>query len=174
MARENTTRRAFLLTTGAAAAAAAALPASARTAPAAADWREALAQLPALRAAYLAEVGRFAETLRPRFESGELHSYRENDDMAESRAGQRYESPDREIGELFGNYFGIGVYGAEGDSEIARVILALSPHADASGVGSDVDPRDHAREAAAWDVIVHARHAGWYEPTEDESLDPTA
>ncbi len=160
------TRRSFIAT----AAAAAVLPAGARAALG--DWREALAQLPALRAAYLDEVGRLALTLEPRFRSGELHAYREDDDLAQRKRDVWYESPEFEIGAAFGRHFRIGVNGDEGDPEIARVLLALSPHAHATGDGSDVDPRDHAREAGAWDVIVHARRAGWYVPTPDETTGP--
>jgi hypothetical protein len=77
--KTNPTRRGFLAGI-AATAAATALPTSTEAltrAPAA--WNALRSAFPGMRAAYLTEIERFAETLRPRFEAGELYGYRGED-----------------------------------------------------------------------------------------------
>ncbi len=54
---------------------------------------------------------------------------------------------------------------------VGLFILGVSPRTAVTGEGAD-DPCDHAREATSWDVIMRARRAGWYAPTENENPDP--
>jgi hypothetical protein len=59
----------------------------------------------------------------------------------------------------------------DGDAARAYLVLAASPHAEATR-NTQLHPGHHAQEAAAWDVIAIARARGWYTPTEDECADP--
>jgi hypothetical protein len=176
MTRNDTTRRGFLGSLGAVAA----LPLfpSLATHPApSGSWTDAVGtHVESFRAAFLAELARFAETLRPQFEAGELRAYRDGD-------YEKIEAPQRKLERLCEAHFGLEVTerrkkdgGAwiDGDTTRARLILAVSPRADATGEGSDVHPCDHAREAVAWDVIAVARERGWYTSTDDEDPDPLA
>jgi len=185
-----TTRRGFLGRLGAAAALAAVPGACAAHGGAATgsglDTVTALGE--ALRAAYLAELARFAEALRPRFASGELRAYRDVDDRQRipgttgwgDECFTHSESPQYLLGRIVGEHFGIewtedptsdGGVRSVGDSALAYAILAASPHADVTGEGAD-HPCDHACESVAWDVIAYARERGWYAPAEDEHPDP--
>jgi hypothetical protein len=138
-----------------------------------ADFRTGL--IPSLQAAYLAELERFAETLRPRFESGELRAFRDGDENA---AGT---SPQWEVERLCAVHFGLQVTKSEnasgweqydGDAATAHAILAASPHAEYTADVVYYHPADHATSSAAWDVIALARARGWYVPTPDECEDP--
>lgn len=169
--KTNPTRRGFLASV-AAATAATALPATAE-ARTPTTWGALRAGLPGLRAAYLAELERFAETLRPRFAAGELRAFRDCDDGIE-------DAPPWMLERLCASHFGVEVtrsedgYGGEdheGDMAAAYLILAASPRAEAL-LDTQVHPGYHAAEAAAWDVIAHARACGWYSPAPDESEDP--
>jgi hypothetical protein len=147
------------------------------------DFQTAL--LPSLREAYRAELERFAETLRPRFESGELRAEREGDyrripgTTGWSSDCFTHDSPRWEIERLAEDYFGVTFTerpmsdggGFDGDSARAHLVLAASPHAGFTGEGAE-HPCDHARESVAWDVIALARDRGWYVPTPDEFEDP--
>lgn len=81
---------------------------------------------------------------------------------------------------MAGEHFGIAMSKTEtpdgglwfdGDGFRAYMILAVSPHAEATGEGAE-HPCDHACESVAWDVIAYARERGWYTPAEDENPDP--
>lgn len=140
------------------------------------SWQAAQEALVArLRPLYLAEVARFAETLRPDFEAGRLYGYRGGDN------GTSIEStPIGRLEELCAEHFGIQVddeerdgnaYQVERDFMTARMILAVSPSADgASDPGAEAESFN-AQFAAAWDVLAVARARGWYKPTPDESPD---
>jgi hypothetical protein len=170
-------RRGFIGAIGAAAAATA-LPAVASVAPsftARADGLRAAsftARGDGLRAAYFAELVPFAETLRPRFESGELRAFCDCDDPDES--------PMSVLERLCADRFGLHVtrrtngYGYEkfdGDDAAAYLILAASPHAEATDDHQN-HPAYHAVDAVLWDVITLARERGWYTPTIEECEDP--
>ncbi len=156
-----TTRRGFLGTLGAAAAAVTAAPIVPAALPAAPPG------------SYLAELERFAQTLEPRFRSGELHAYREGDD----RSG--YRDPIFGIQDLCSEHFGLTVKlirtvngeRLRGHHTRAAFVLDASPHTDVTGDGA-FTACDHATEAAAWDLVAYAREAGWYVPTADEAQLP--
>jgi hypothetical protein len=130
----------------------------------------------ALRAAYLAEVERFAETLRSRFEAGELHGFRGEDDPG---AGVR------KLEAAIENHFGLatkevrdvpapGWVTYEADAYTAHLVLAVSPStecADSSDGCSYNHEAQHAVEAITWDVLAIARSRRWYRATQDESPD---
>ncbi len=164
MTAGKTTRRGFLATVGAVGVAAA-VPVSASIRRNTSSGRNAKeAYLAAWRAAYFEEIEELALALEPRFRAGEFYSFRDNDD-----GGQR------RIEDAAARHFNLGAGEAEwerADSGTARLILAASPHADATGDGSNVYPGDHAREAVAWDLLAIGRARGWYTPTADECEDP--
>lgn len=118
----------------------------------------------ALRAAYQAEIERFAEQLRPRFEAGELHWIR---DSAESEAAMY------RLVELVREHFGLAESeDHSGDTPRAHLVLALSAWAEETDEGGWWHPASHAAEAAAWDVLTVARRRGWYVVPPDESPHP--
>lgn len=191
MARKNegATRRGFLGSLGAAAALPL-FPTLATHAAPAGEGLDALASIgEAFRSAYLAELARFAESLRPRFESGELRAYRSPVDDPKRIPGTtgwgdecftRSNSPQYALDRMAGEHFGItmtttrapdGSDWYDGDALRAHMILAVSPHAEATGEGAN-HPCDHACESIGWDLIAYARERGWYTPTEDEFDDP--
>lgn len=189
MARKNegTTRRGFLGSLGVAAALPL-FPTPATHVGAPGSFTEAVStHADGFRAAYLAELARFAESLRPRFVAGALRAFRENDHRRKPGAtgwgDDAYinDSPQWEVERLAAEHFGVtfarrtlrnGDEVIDGDSARARLILAVSPHADSTGEGDNVHPCDHARESVGWDVIAYARAQGWYTPTDDETQDP--
>jgi hypothetical protein len=62
-----------------------------------------------------------------------------------------------------------------GDAEAAYLVLALSPHTEATDTTGQLDcphPGYHATEAATWDVIAVARARGMYVPGPTEYEDP--
>jgi hypothetical protein len=148
-----------------------------------AAWRSSFdALVERFRPLYLAEVVRCAETLRPRFESGELHGYRPDDDgdvSSESLA------PMDRLEDLCAEHFGIRVdevervedgrsylYDVERDPRTADMILEVSPSAEGGSVtGQDV-PSFNAKYSIAWDVLAVARARGWYRPPHDECPSP--
>jgi hypothetical protein len=170
MARNDTTRRGFLGALGAVAALPL-FPALATHASPSGRWADAMTgHGESLRALYLAELARFAESLRPRFQAGELRAYREDD----------HGSPQWEVERLAAAHFGVKVTERTlangdtlylGDEVRARLILAASPRTGVTGEGETV-VCNHAREAVGWDVIGYARERGWYTPTADETQDP--
>ncbi len=145
------------------------------------------AVLEQLRAAYMAEVQRFAETLRPRFESGELRGYTDDDgvrDMRERPGKPRpgaWRAPLFRLEDLCEQHFGLDVDAPETDAAAQEVfrraylIRSVSP-SDAL-LTEDAQPiAGQATIAVAGDVLAIARARGWYEPTvdEDPSLEKTA
>ncbi len=161
MTAGKTSRRGFLATLGAAGVAAA-VPVSVHAGvPPRPAARE--AYLAAWRAAYLEELEELALSLEPRFRAGDLYSFRDNDDEGQRR-----------IEDAAARHFNLGAGEDEwdrADTGTARLILAASPHADATGDGACY-PGDHAREAVAWDLLAIGRARGWYTPTADECPDP--
>lgn len=142
------------------------------------NWNETkMAAAASLRAAYLAEVERFAETLRPRFEAGELRGFRSGDGEMEFE-----HSPRNMLERLCAAHFGMettehpgkrpGWTSIDGDDQGAYLILAVSAFASAveeAAQGTFYDhPAHHAVEAISWDVLAVATSRGWYQMTEDE------
>jgi hypothetical protein len=174
---EGVSRRGFIAACGAAAAAVAvpvgvgagALPKSASIGEQASRARRDASETyrAAWRVAYLEELEQLADAMRPGFQAGEFYSFRGDGDEG---GGQRRTE------NACARHFGLGVTPDEWEeggvgSGTARMILAVSPHADVTGEGS-LYPCDHARESVAWDVIAVARERGWYTPTHDECGDP--
>src|SRR5512138_3205272 len=142
-------------------------------------WRREHAALVAkFRPKYLAELERFAETLQPRFEAGELRGITDDDcDREMFGTGDRWRSPIWKLADLCREHFGIErtykvgeVRARERDPVTAELILACSPsaeevqlHVDDTASASSV-----AADAITWDVIAIARARGWYTPTEGE------
>jgi hypothetical protein len=176
-------RRGFLAAGGALAVGAAVFPSLPEAGPLA-RWTDASGiHLTALRAAYVAEVARFAETLRPRFESGDLRAFRDGDDEEVFRDHKNGipDSPHWKVEKLCAAHFGLEVArtkcpdGGEtfdGDAARAHYILAASPHTESTEDEGFFHSCYHATTAAAWDVIALARDLGWYVPTADETEDP--
>ncbi|MCM2332760.1 MAG: hypothetical protein NDI82_02300 [Anaeromyxobacteraceae bacterium] len=130
-----------------------------------------------LRAAYLAEVTRFAESLRMRFKAGELRAL-VDEDLAQPG---RY-VPMHELERLVTAHFGLQIEEVEdcpkpgwmtlkGDEDSAHLVLAASMSSDAVEDGSD-NIFLWATDAATWDVIRIARARGWYKPLPGECEDP--
>lgn len=173
-------RRGFLAACGATTAAAA-LPMfpnlSPQAAPTSGRWTDAATpHAAALRAAYEAEIVRFALTLEAGFRSGELYAVRDADMSIrvpkERIAHYRLE-------DLCRSHFGLeveeddaGMSWTDQQESVAHVILAASPHTAATWDAGHHSPLHHAAEAAGWDVIAYARAQRWYTPTEDECDDP--
>ncbi len=195
--KKNTTvsRRGFIGAIGAATAATA-LPAVALAAPAAegapswpdavAGWSKAQADLIArYREPYIREVVRFAEELRPRFESGELRGLRDEDDERHEdarEAGTEYEFPNERLEDLAADRFGIVVRMVQrehgdrvhvGDKATASVIVAVSPSAEHWNAERWAHPGYCAKACIAWDVLAVARALGFYEPIADEEPSAT-
>jgi hypothetical protein len=183
MAKMNVSRRGFLAAAGAAVAATVVPTAavSATTAPLA--WPETLDAWPAafrwlvdrFRPLYMAEVARLAETLRPRFESGELHAMTD-DELEDGENGAT--APVWRIEAAAGDYFGLtkGATGQEeqhpltGSEHIAHMVIAVSPSAPYVVDEGWKHVAYEARDAAMWDVILYAREHGWYTPLPTEQL----
>lgn len=176
-------RRGFVLGAGAAAVGAGlavqtALPWGREESAAGSEWMQVKAgSLDALREAYAAELERFATTLRPRFEAGELRAAADEDGGC-----AWYENPQGKTEALASVHFGLEVETDtghpssasvfDGDSAMAYLILAASPHAASEEGAGSYHPCYTATGAVAWDVIALARARGWYVPTADESPDP--
>lgn len=133
-------------------------------------WNETKAAvLEQLRAAYLAEVTRFAETLRPRFESGDLRGYTDEDSEHENERDD-YKAPLFHLEDLCDEAFRLDVdrFGEEAYRN-AYLIRSVSP-GDAHT--EDAQPiAGQAGIAVAFDVLAVAQARGWYIPAEGE--DPT-
>ncbi len=121
-------------------------------------WQTTCARaLDELRQAYQAEVARFAETLRPRFESGELYGI--------PRAGS--DEGYWRLGRLCRRRFAL--HGPE-----AALVLAASPSlATTEELNSNAAPpsnvtREMAIYAIICDVLGIARTRGWYRPPAEE------
>jgi hypothetical protein len=166
------TRRSFIAAGAVAGAGTLALPGAALAGSTPADWRSHLA---GLRTAYLAELERFAEELRPRFEAGELRAGREGDNDWDDPPKNPKPTPQDKVDALVAKRFGLEVIegdSLDGDATAAWLILAASPHADPLE-DEWQHPCYHAMVAAGWDLIALARERGWYTPTRDEHEDPT-
>lgn len=117
------------------------------------DLRESL--LPQLRAAYLAEVERFAEENRPQIESGEFGEC--DDDM----------SPRYALEDACGDRFGCRAVETEdgrsstGDAGAALWVLAASPSADDEVHAGFFHVAQAAQSALGTDVLAIARKRGW-------------
>lgn len=157
-AKQGVSRRGFIAACGAAVAS--------TTVPRAAQagtltgWASAKRMAAALVAAYLAEVERFTEELRPRFESGEVGAWDGNDtgptDRLEELCAERFGLQVTKIG--WGEYEG-------GDLEQALLILFVSPSSDSVDRGANWAHECLAAAAAvATDVLASARRCGWVPP----------
>ena len=124
-----------------------------------------------LRQDYARRVEALAERLRPRFESGELHGFREYDGDRMDRAwcerrgepfDPEYRPPAWRIEEE--------VRAADVvDFPTAYLVLACSPSEELMDGGTALsDVEGVASMAMAYDVIRVARRRGWYAPTPDE------
>jgi hypothetical protein len=169
-----TLNRRGLLKAGLAAAGAALLPsstgaASPNAAPAAGDD-------------YPATIGRVAEELRPRFESGELHGFRDNDENLQDtvwceRHGVPHDPDYRDslwvledvlakkvlgfVPEYYGHY-------EEKPARRAAWVLTHSPSTPCVLDDSGETLLGMATHAMAYDVLRIARQRGWYVATADE------
>lgn len=123
--------------------------------------------LSVLRAAYLAEVERFAEGLRPRFEAGELRKNVPSDYPAAQTPGAIPDTPMERLERLCEERFGLNGrrYYEARIPEVeaaAHLVLAVSPHVV---VAVDDDDGamiwDQACHAVALDVLASARSRGW-------------
>lgn len=123
-------------------------------------WTEARAgALDVVRVAYLREVERFAEELRPRFESGELRGLRDSD----PDSGER--GPFYQVEKLC-----LARFAPEGMAwEQIHLALAASPSAEEAD-DTWVDRRGHVAAAACLDVLRLASARGYYKPAPDELM----
>lgn len=115
-----------------------------------------------VRAAYQAELERLALKLRPRFESGELRGYIDED----------FE-PFRRIENACAAHFGLKVTetktGYDGDTTTAALVLAASPLlADHLWGDGCWHIANLAESVAAWDLLFLARARGWSKPMKGE------
>jgi hypothetical protein len=125
----------------------------------------------ALRMAYLAEVERIAEALRPRFESGELRCWTDEDGdeiEARRRAGDReWLPPLWRIERFSADWLGMDPK-AQGEAfnegcRVAYLVRLVSPHEDET---EDAQPAiGQAMEAVGRDVLDAAGRRGWLQPT---------
>jgi hypothetical protein len=176
--KSSVTRRGFLAGCGAAAAGVA-VTGAAPAGQAAMNWPETLRAWPSafnelaerFRPLYMAEVARLADTLRPRFESGELRGFTD-EDLEDGASGR--DSPLWKIEAAAGEHFRLVRRGEDpepydGAELVAGVILGVSPSAPFTGDGWE-HVAYQANEAATWDVLLHARGQGWYTPGSTEQL----
>lgn len=127
-----------------------------------AKWNEVKSKaLDELRRAYQAEVERFAETLRPRFASGELRGFRDADYEDGDAGGS---SPVYQLERLAGEHFGL----KKGNDSTAHAILAVSRFTRATKDGGWTDAAHHATAAVAREVLAIAQREGWYRVARDE------
>jgi hypothetical protein len=118
----------------------------------------------AFRTYYQGEVARVALELRPRFESGELRGFRDEDSETMEAEGPdgSYVPPPWRVEEECGRRF------VRASVARAYAVLLVSPsEPETSGAGW-TDPRYHAAQAMSWDVIRYARAQGWTTMTPDE------
>lgn len=167
--KTDVSRRGFLAASaGVLAAASFPLPVLALAAPRSKAGMLALADQ--LRVVYLEEIEAFAETLRSRFEAGELFGFRDGPcDEWNTEGEERIEAA---VTAHFGLEVTVDGEGYHvGDETMAHVIIAASPSAHEIGDGW-THPNYHARDAALWDVLRVARGRGWYTPAANESTGP--
>lgn len=163
-----------------------------------AAWQKAEADaLEGLRVAYMADLNRLAETLRPRFESGELYGYRDDETNArldeafrwreahpgfteEERAAFEKSLPPwapEMVEEACAAFFGLDEAHEERDFEAtfrrASLLRAVSPGDSTTLPDGPVIPS--AVMAISADVFTIARVRGWYTrpdgegPTEEDT-----
>lgn len=184
--RNGTTRRGFLAAVGAGAAALA-VPAGASAAPsatmaparfAAGTWTEAIGAWPAaveamkiqtqaivdqFLPAYLAEIGRLAEELRPRFlPGGDLYAtVIDPESTQEERAGEvAIERLEELCTQRFGLEVGQKEYEYVGDEALGTMIFAISPSREEWGIEWN-HPCYAATACAGSDVVAYAKRQGW-------------
>ncbi len=140
------------------------------TPPRRSEWQATCARtLDELRRAYLAEVERFAETLRPRFESGELRGITD----AEFEAGG--DSPLFRLEALCGRHFGLESKDGElvethETFQTAYLIRSVSPGEVAT---EDAQPVvGQAIIALTHHVLALAKARGWWHPQPGEMPTP--
>ncbi len=137
--------------------------------------------LDVLRGAYLREVEQLAEELRPRLESGELHGFRDEEDLSPGGATEKLEAlcaqrfvlePGRigiEESSAFVRCIGAEPEGAAEFREACRqayFVRLVSPSEDV--VTADAQPvAGQAVEAIVADVLRVAEARGWYKPHDD-------
>ncbi len=105
---------------------------------------------PLLRRMYEGDVARLAHELRGGFVSGKFRGWREKDGKTPWLVSP-LSRLEREIGR---RYIGTSL-------GTAYLILAISPSEPESWDEGTTDPRYHAAEAMAYDVLRYARAAGW-------------
>lgn len=135
-----------------------------------AAWQAVQDQVVALlRPAYLAELERLALSLRPRFESGELRGFTDEDAEREVRE-KGWQAPAWKLEEACARWFGLDERGQERDLDAAcraaDLIRQVAP-GDAY-TEADQPPLGQAVIAIACDVVAIARARNWYKPTADE------
>lgn len=116
-------------------------------------WNETAMVVQQLAQAYLAEVEAFAETLRPRFEAGELRGWWNGDGDRlgfAQEAGSDWIPPLWRLEHLCARRFGL-------KGKIAHLALAVAGGRFDEGGGPD----QQAREAVAQDVLAVARRRGY-------------
>lgn len=151
-------------TTGSAGFAAGTWPEAVRSWPAAVEAMKAQTEavVAQFRPAYLSEVERLAEELRPRFEAGDLRSaLGDTDEDKEQEARDRIET-------LCVERFGLqvkqhGYEEPEGDDALGKMVCAVSPSAPLWEVddGEWNHPCYAARACAGSDVLAIVRREGW-------------
>jgi len=137
------------------------------------SWGACRGGLAEFRRAYLAEVERFAEELRPRFGGGKLRGMTD-EEMEDGQSGRT--SPYFKLEALCAARFGCAVTRDAagqllGDVEASHLVLAFSPHAEIVGDNWE-HPGYHATTAVTWDVLEVARERGMYVPLPTEEEDP--
>lgn len=124
------------------------------------------AQVEAIRAAYLQELERFAATLRPRFESGELRGFRNGAGPHDDGDMDLKRAPVDVLTDLCAAHFGLDLEADEQGYSNAYLIRLVSPN--------EYDTEDdqpicgQAAIAVTYDVLSIARERRWYTPTPDE------
>jgi hypothetical protein len=133
------------------------------------SWEAAVkgAHVPAFRAAYVAEVERFAETLRPRFESGELRGFTD-EDLEHEGEDREWKAPQWVLADLCVEHFKI----EDMDPITVRLLVEASPHGEATSQEDWHEDCDWFRVACCWDVLAVAQARGMYVPSADEEPDP--
>lgn len=131
------------------------------------DWRRVEdGRLSSWRAAYLAELARLAERLRPRFASGELRGMTEGDLARDGGASSPFYAVER----LCCEHFEL----ASMDPSTLRLLLDVSPHANAIADAGWTDDVYWLQSAIARDLLAVARARGMCAPAPGELADPAA
>ncbi len=136
-------------------------------------WQATCARtLDELRRAYFAEVERFAETLRPRFESGELRGM--TDEEFEAKGG--YErSPLHRLEGLCGRHFGLESKDGKPAETYEAFQTAYLIRSVSTGEVATEDAQPvvgQAITAITHDVLALAKAGGWWRPRPGEMPTP--